>query len=326
MGHMSDTASRTMELLSRLQGHQPRTAERLAADMGVTTRTVRRDIARLRDLGYPVDTLRGPDGGYRLEPGAVLPPIFLTLDEAIATSLALQDNDDDNEDDLRRSSLTKIHASVPARIRWLTQAVAAATHTLVVDRVLRTEAHPVPVAILGELANACTRRVRIEIDYTDYHGTTTVRRVEPDRILHATRRWYLVGYDLDRADWRTFRIDRITTLHTTGTGSTPRPLPDPDMDQWVTDQLAAGWQQVRATVRAHAPAEAVQHWIAPAWGTVTPETSSTSLLHVGADTHDAIARWLLLLDTDITVIEPPELADSFHTLATRAFRAATRDA
>lgn len=325
MGHMSDTASRTMELLGRLQNHQPRTAEHLGSELGVTARTVRRDIARLRDLGYPVDTLRGPDGGYRLEPGAVLPPIFLSLDEAIATSLALQEPEDDLED-LRRSSLSKIHASVPDRIRWPTQSVTAATHTLVIDRVLRTDAYPVPVAVLGELADACTRRVRIELDYTDYQQTTTVRRVEPERIVHATRRWYLVGYDLDRAEWRTFRIDRVTTFRSPGTGSTPRPLPATDMDQWVTQRLAAGWQQVRATVRAHAPAETVKHWIAPAWGTVTPETTSTCMLRIGADSHDAIARWLLLLDTDITVIEPAELTDSFRTLATRAARAAIRDA
>jgi len=319
---MSDTASRTMELLGRLQGRRPRTADELATDLGVTSRTVRRDIARLRDLGYPVDTLRGPDGGYRLEAGAVLPPIFLTLDEAITTSLALQHQDDDDHDDLRRSSLAKIHASVPERIRWLTQAVAATTHTLVIDRVLRTDAHPVPVAVLGDLADACIRHVRIEVEYTDYHGATTQRRIEPDRIVNATRRWYLVGYDLDRTQWRTFRIDRMTSLRNTGTGSTPRRLPAADMDHWVTEQLGAGWQQVRAIVRAHAPAATVQHWIAPAWGTVVDETATTCLLHVGADSHDAIARWLLLLGTDITVVEPPELAHAFRRLAGRADLAA----
>lgn len=319
---MWDTTSRALELIARLEGRSPRSARTLADELGVTERTVRRDIARLRDLGYPIDTSRGPESGYSLEQGAVLPPILLTLDEAIVCTLALQ-NWRDSRDDLHSAAvLKKFQAALPRKVRLISDAVARSTTRWSPTELEQIAPFPVDPTAVGVLAGVCTRRRQLHIQYCGRGDRTSERTVEPHSIVHASRRWYLIAYDLVHEEWRTFRVDRITDQTETDVPSRKRELPDPDVEQWFTNQLAQGWRQVTATVRVHQPAAVARKWIAPAWGSVQSETSDKCLAHVGADTYDAIAAWLMLTEAELEIIDPPELAEAFHRLSDKAARAA----
>ncbi|WP_285041294.1 YafY family protein [Plantibacter sp. LMC-P-059a] len=319
---MWDTTSRTFRLLELLQRNGFMATERLADRLGVTTRTVRRDVARLRDLGYPVDTRLGVDGGYSIEPGAVLPPIHLTTEEALACALALRRWQDDVDGTLAASSLTKVVASLPPRARWIVDAVAAVTLDTPVDALEPIDHPTVDITLLGDLARTCLVRRRVGFAYTGRDGTSTPRRVDPHRLVNTARRWYLVAFDLDADAWRTFRVDRITGFAATELPVRERLLPNPDVEGWVTRQLTVGWQQVTGTVRVHAPIEAVSRWVAPAWGSVEAVSPEVTVVRAGADSHDAIARWLLLVQADVEVIEPDGLRAAFGRVAEQAGRAA----
>lgn len=319
---MRDATSRALELIARLEGRPPQSARSLADELGVTERTVRRDVARLRDLGYPIDTSRGVDNGYSLETGAALPPIVVTFDEAIVCTLALQNWQDTRDDVLAASALDKIRAALPRAARTISANVTAAVSRWNPMELLPVAPSPVDTATIGALARACIRRERVTARYASRDGGIRERRLEPHSIIHAGRRWYLVAFDLDRDDWRTFRVDRVDTVTDAGVPARHRDPPAEDLELWFTQQLAVGWQQVSATVRIHLPLRQARRWIAPAWGRLEPETETCCRAFVGADTYDAIARWLLLLDADIEILEPPALAEAFRRVATRATRTA----
>lgn len=319
---MWDTASRTLELIARLDGRAPQGARTLAEQLGVTERTVRRDVARLRDLGYPIDTTRGPDGGYSLEYGAALPPISMTFDEAIVCTLALQGWSGSRDEMLTMSAMGKVAAALPQKVRLMAAAVDSSTRTVSSATMFQPSSHATDPALIGVLARACARNVCVRFDYQARGRDVEARRAEPYMVMNANRRWYLVAYDLDRAGWRTFRVDRISACHLTETPILPHPLPADDMEAWVVRQIATGLRQVKATVRIHLPAEAARQFIAPVWGDLTPETPSTCLASIGSDDYASIARWLMLLDADIDVIDCDDLADAFLSLSKRAARAA----
>ena len=320
---MWDTASRSFEVLRQLQRRGFVSSERLAADLGVTTRTIRRDVARLRDLGYPIDTRLGLDGGYSLAPGSVLPPIFLSMDEALACTIALRRWDQATEQQLAAGTLQKIVASMPHRVQWIVAALDRTAVDLDIDGLKEPEPAVFDVGVLGELARACVLRGCMEFLYTQRNGTGERRRAEPFALVNTVRRWYLVAFDLDREDWRTYRVDRISAAKMTGTGARGRVFPGSSVRDWVTQQLRAGWQQVTATVRVHAPLAAVSRWVAPAWGTVEADGAGAVIVQAGADTYDALARWLLLLRADIDVIEPAQLREAFGRAAVQAARSAS---
>lgn len=319
---MRDAASRALELIARLEGRPPCSARALADELGVTERTIRRDVARLRDLGYPIDTSRGVDNGYSLEPGAALPPIVVTFDEAVVCTLALQSWQDTRDDLFSASVLGKIRAALPRNVRHVSNDVAASVTRWSPMDLHQVAPCPVDSTTIGTLARACVRRMRVAIRYTSRDGRVDTRTIEPHSIIHATGRWYLIAFDVDRGDWRTFRVDRIGEVTESGMRARRREIPAPDLEQWFTEQLSRGWQQATATVRIHLPLAQARRWIAPAWGRLDHDTETSCLARVGADTDDAIARWLLLLDADIEVIEPPTLAEAFQRIATQAARAA----
>ncbi|MGO2861325.1 MAG: helix-turn-helix transcriptional regulator [Brevibacterium sp.] len=319
---MWDTTSRTLELISKLEGRAPQSAQSLADHLGVTERTVRRDIARLRDLGYPVDTSRGAESGYSLEMGAVLPPIMVTPDEAVVCTLALQHWQDSNDYALSTSILQKLGAAMPQKVRIISGAVAASTVRWSPTELESVTPIPADASVIGTLTRACTNHMCVDIEYLGRSGRQSTRRVEPHLVINASRRWYVIAYDLRTEEWRTFRVDRIVSQRETVEPAKKRDLPDEDLEGWFTRQLAAGWRQVTATVRVQQAEELVREWIAPAWGTLVAESEDSCIVNVGADNYDGIARWLLLLNEDIDVIEPPELADAFRRVATRAVQAA----
>jgi predicted DNA-binding transcriptional regulator YafY len=320
---MLETSARLLRLLSLLQARREWTGPELARRLEVGERTVRNDIERLRNLGYPVDATRGAAGGYRLGAGAQLPPLLLDDDEAVAIVLGLRAATGVagvEETSLR--ALAKLEQVLPSRLR---RRIAALTDFAV--RVPADSPGPqVDPAVLTTLAAACRDAERLRFDYRTHGGRETRREVEPHRLVSWGRRWYLVAWDVERADWRTFRADRITPRIPTGPRFTPRGLPkdepDDDIATYVSRRVSAAAWRYRATVVVHAPAAVVARRINPAVGTVEARDPDTSLLRTGADDLDVIATHLGMLDADFDIVEPAELVEHVRTLAARYARAA----
>jgi predicted DNA-binding transcriptional regulator YafY len=317
-----ETSARLLRLLALLQARREWTGAELAGRLGVSTRTVRADIERLRGLGYPVDATRGAAGGYRLGAGAAVPPLLLDDEEAVAVAVTLRSVAGAGaaiagveETSLR--ALAKLEQVLPVRLRRRVTALQA-----YITPVPQDDQPPVvDPSLLTTLAGACRDRERVRFDYRDHAGATSLRAVEPYRLVTWGRRWYLVGFDTDRRDWRTFRVDRIELRTPSGPRFTPRELPEPDLAGYVSRRVsAAGWRY-RAEVLVRAPAETVRRRITPAVGTVEPVDEHTCLLHTGADSIETMAVYLSLLGLDFTPVDPPELVDYIRTLAGRYRRA-----
>lgn len=234
---MSDPTERTLKLLGLLQAHRQWSGEELAARLGTTQRTVRRDIERLRGLGYPVESLRGTGGGYQLAAGAALPPLLVDEDEAVAIVTALRSAATGAAAGLGESSvraLAKVTQVLPNRLRRRVEAVQSMSVTEIGDT-----APPIDAQALSTLALACRDQVQVQFGYAKARadGKAERRRVEPLRLVPVGRRWYLVGFDLDRADWRTFRLDRLTDPQPTSRTFRPRELPGGDAAAFVSAGL-----------------------------------------------------------------------------------------
>jgi predicted DNA-binding transcriptional regulator YafY len=325
MGFMWDTPGRVLRLLALLQRRRDWNAEQLAEELEVTPRTVRRDIGRLRELGYPIMTVLGASGGYRLEAGATLPPLMFDSDEAVAVMVCLQDavaNSATGTTESALSAFDKLHRVMPPRLQPAVAALLAHTSSLDLGTAIGTSPAPVDTTTLTLLARACRDRRQFQCQYRRSSGETQNRQLEPLHLVHTMGHWYLVAYSLDTGGWRTFRVDRISEAEITNKPSYPRKTPADDLHEYVTARLAAGWQQVTGTVRVYAPRTQVDPWVKPAWGTVTEETADTCIVNAGADSYPAMARWLLLLDAHLTVLEPAELRTAFADLAATAARIA----
>lgn len=227
---MSETSARLLNLLSLLQTPREWPGSELAGRLGVTTRTIRRDIDRLRELGYPVHATMGAEGGYRLTAGAAMPPLLLDDDEAVAVAVGLRTAAAGGVDGIEEVSvraLAKLEQVLPHRLRRRVGALTAFTVPILDAGGPRVDPHT-----LTELAHACRDRQRFRFDYTAHDGTASRRTVEPLRLVWARRHWYLVAWDADRADWRTYRADRLTPTPPHGPRFTPvrhRPRTSPPM-------------------------------------------------------------------------------------------------
>jgi predicted DNA-binding transcriptional regulator YafY len=318
---MLETSARLLRLLSLLQSPRDWTGAELAERLSVSPRTVRNDIERLRGLGYPVDATRGSVGGYRMGAGASLPPLLLDDEEAVAVALGLRTAAGGaiagvEETSLR--ALAKLEQVLPSRLRRRVNALQ--NYTVPVPRY-----DNVPTAepdVLSAVALACRDRETLRFDYRDHSGGTTRRKAEPYRLANWGRRWYLVAYDLERADWRTFRVDRLVPRLPAGPRFTPRELPEPDLAAYVARRVSAAAWRYRASVTVHAPAAEVVERINPAVGVVSPLTEQTCTLETGADSIDTLAVHLGLLGHDFDVTGPPELVEHLRELARRYERAA----
>jgi predicted DNA-binding transcriptional regulator YafY len=320
---MLETSARLLRLLSLLQSGRDWTGAELADRLEVSARTVRADVERLRRLGYPVHATRGTVGGYRLGAGASLPPLLLDDEEAVAVAVGLRAAAQGaiagiEETALR--ALTKLEQVLPARLRGRVRAMAAFTVPVPPDR-------PGPVvdpAVLSTLAALCRDRERLRFDYRDQGGASSVRVVEPYRLVSWGRRWYLVAWDVERHDWRTFRADRIQPRTPTGPRFAPREPPDADLAAYVSRRVSAAAWRYRARVTVHAPAEVIAERINPAVGTVEALDEHTCVLDTGADTIETLAVHLGLLGVDFTVTNPPELVEHVRMLSARYGRATGR--
>ncbi|TDD33575.1 YafY family transcriptional regulator [Actinomadura sp. KC06] len=319
---MRDPSGRLLRLLSLLQTPREWSGAELGDRLGVTARTIRRDVDRLRELGYPVHATHGNTGGYRLTAGAAMPPLVLDDDEAIAIAIGLRTaaaGAVTGIEDTSLRALAKLEQVLPHRLRSRVAALSAAAVSLPPQDAAPPAADP---GVLAQLAAACVTREKVRFTYTAAAGRETRRHAQPHRLVAAGRRWYLVAYDEDRADWRTFRADRITGPHRTGVRGPERELPGgADAVTWAMDALAGGSGTIRARLRLHLPAEeAAQH--VTAWqGVLEPVDDRTCLLHTQSDSLRFLAYRVTLLTVDYTLLDPPELADHLAAIATRATRA-----
>ena len=305
-------AGRLLHLLSLLQSRSDWTGGDLAERLGVTGRTVRRDVNRLRALGYPVEAAPGVAGGYRLGVGARLPPLLLDDDEAVAVALGLGTAAGGTVTGLEEAAvaaLAKLEQVLPDRLRHRVRAVQAATVPL------RPAGPEVPASTLVTLAQACRGRERLRFDYTDGRGVTTERAVEPFRLVPTGRRWYLVARDVRRDAWRTFRVDRIAEPQATGHRFTL--VDPPDAAALVSSSVAVAPYAHRAVVRVGAPAEAVKAVVPPTVGVVEPAGAASCLLRTGGDELDVILGHLVLLGHEFEVLEPPALRERAVALGRR---------
>lgn len=297
---MVETSARLLKLLSLLQTPRDWSGPELAERLGVTTRTVRNDVDRLRGLGYPVHATPGVAGGYKLGAGAKMPPLLLDDDEAVAIALSLSTQDSETAD----RALRKLEQVLPSRLRHRVSALQEVTVGTA------TELDP---EVTVQIVTACRARERLRFDYVKFGGEHDRREVEPYRLVHTRGRWYLVAWDVARQDWRTFRADRIRPRVPTGPRFTPRELPD--LQAHLAQGLATAAWRFRATVTVHAPAPEIAAKVPAALVEAVDDT--TCRMTAGADTPQMLAVYLGMLDCGFEVDGPPELVQHLGKTADR---------
>jgi predicted DNA-binding transcriptional regulator YafY len=314
---MPEPSARLLRLLSLLQARRDWTGTELAARLGVTTRTVRHDVDRLRGLGYPVDARPGVAGGYRLGTGGALPPLLLDDEEAVAIAIGLRTAASGSIAGIEETSvraLAKLQHLLPARLRHRVSAFQAALP-------VPSRGPRVDPDVLTMIASACRDHERLRFDYQAHSGTASRREVEPYRLVNDRQHWYLVAWDTDRNAWRTFRADRIEPRPPAGPRFTPRALPP---DREIAAQVARGANQAtwryRARVIVHAPASHVRDRL-PIPVTVTDLGADRCAFEPGSDHPEMLALYLGLLDADFTVADAPELVAALDKLVRRYQRA-----
>ncbi|WP_020663065.1 helix-turn-helix transcriptional regulator [Amycolatopsis benzoatilytica] len=314
---MSDPSARLLQLLSLLQTPRQWPGSELAERLGVGPRTVRRDIERLRELGYPVEAAMGAEGGYRLVAGTALPPLLLDDEEAVAIAVGLRlasGHAVTGIDEASVRALTKLERVLPSRLRRRVRALAAATVPLPSG-----DGPRVDPSRLTALATAIANTERLRFHYLANSGEETRRLAEPHHLVSSGRRWYLLAFDADRADWRIFRVDRIERLQLIGTRFERRELPAEDPAAYVTSKLHTSRPTHRAVVTVHAPAAEVSRLWGAA-GEVTPVDEQTCRVTSPADTLEWLAFRLTGLGREFEVHEPPQLAAHLRELGARALR------
>ncbi|MFD8413420.1 helix-turn-helix transcriptional regulator [Streptomyces sp. NPDC059650] len=305
---MLETSARLLRLLSLLQAHREWTGADLAERLGVTPRTVRRDVERLRELGYPVNATPGTGGGYQLGAGAELPPLLLDDDEAVAVAVGLRTAAGNGVEGIGEASvraLAKLEQVLPGRLRRRVSAIDEFT----VPMLRAPDRSAVDPSVLAELAAACRDNERLRFAYRDHAGSASRRVVEPHRLVCTERRWYLVAWDVERQDWRTFRADRIEPRPPHGPRFVPRPAPAPDLAAYVSRGVAQGAYAARAVLRLGLPAEEAARLIGPSEGALEPVDDKSCLLRTGATSLDVLVIHVMLLGCEFEVVEPPELTD-----------------
>lgn len=307
-----ETVGRLLRLLSLLQARPYWSGPDLAVRLEVTERTLRRDVARLRELGYPVEAVSGPGGGYRLTAGGALPPLLLDDDEAVVVAMSLQAVARGGLPGLQDpavAALAKIEQVFPRRLRDRVDDLTEAT-------VMVGGASPrrvtLDVGMLVTLARACRGGMRIRFQYRDASGRRSERHVDPHRLVNVVGRWYLVAWDRDREDWRTFRVDRLAAVTQTGMRVVSREVPDPA--SLVTQGIALAAYRHEGRVLLEVDPAVARREVPPTVGLIE-ETPQGTLLRVGADDLGWIARYLANLPWRFQVVDPPELKEAIRDLA-----------
>jgi predicted DNA-binding transcriptional regulator YafY len=320
---MANPGTRTLQLLSLLQSRRYWPGPELAARLEVSPRTLRRDVDRLRDLGYPVEARQGLGGGYQLAAGAVLPPLVLDNDEAVAIGVGLQAAIEAGTvagiEEPAVRALSKVVQVMPARLRRRIEALAAMTDPVA----WRDSASRVDADVLVSVAVACRDAERLQFAYRARRGERSRRQVDPHRLVLLGRRWYLVAWDLSRFDWRTFRLDRLEEPVATGERAVPRRLPGEDAAAFVRSSIESVPQRHQVDVLIDAPAAVVRERIGP-WGALEDVSSGGCRFTMTSDTLDWPTLALGNAAADFEVVAPPELVDHLSERATLFARAVNR--
>lgn len=314
---MSETTGRVLQLLGLLQSRRVWSGEELAERLGVTTRSVRRDIDRLRELGYPVAASKGHGGGYQLGAGAALPPLLLDPDEAVAMAVCLRLAAGGSVAGVGESALralSKLDQVMPSRLRSQVSAVHDATVTLTTN-----PSEVVAPDVLMTLARACRDHEHVTAGYVDRAGAATRRRLEPYQLVTTGRRWYLLGYDRDKQDWRSLRLDRMADV--TAAGSTFTPREAPDAADYVRRSISTSPYRYVARVRYQAPAEAIAAHFPPASAQIEPDGPDACIVTAGADDPERMALYFAVEGTEFEVLGPPEVVAAVDAVADRLRRA-----
>jgi predicted DNA-binding transcriptional regulator YafY len=319
---MSETSSRLLELLSLLQARRDWTGEELSRRLDVSGRTIRRDVERLRGLGYPVESLTGPAGGYRLGAGTTMPPLLLDDDEAIAIAVGLRTAARTSVTGIEETSvraLIKLEQVLPARLRRRVSALGSA---------MVAPPSPGPTVDpqhLTVIAAACRDSERIRFAYRSRDGSDSRREVEPYALVNLGRRWYLAAWDCRREDWRSFRVDRLTAAASTGVRFEPRKLPARDAATYVAESISGAPSRYEATVTLSVAADEIEGRFPSYWGgAFEPVDEQSCIYRTRDDDLGWLAMRIAMLGVDFVVHEPPELVDHFRALAARLGRATVR--
>lgn len=312
------TTGRVLQLLGLLQSRRVWSGDELAARLGVTGRSVRRDVERLRDLGYPVHASKGHGGGYQLGAGAALPPLLLDPDEAVAMAVCLRVAAGGSVAGVGESALralTKLDQVMPSRLRSQVAAVHDATTTLTTGQ----SDELVDPDVLMTLARASRDHEHVSAGYVDRDGNTTQRRLEPYQLVTTGTRWYLLCFDRDREDWRSLRLDRMADVVARGT--TFRPREAPDAARYVRRAITASPYRYVARVRYQASKEVVAQSFSDASADIEADGPHACIVTAGADDPVRIVPWLALPGVEFEVLEPPEVVAAVREVAERLLRA-----
>ncbi len=315
---MLETSARLLRLLSLFQAQRYWSGAELSDRLEVTPRTLRRDVDRLRSLGYPVNSTSGAAGGYQLGSGTTLPPLLLDDEEAVAVAVGLRTAASGTVTGMEEASvraLAKLQQMLPGRLRRRVTAL----HSFIVP--LANTGPTVDAETLSVIAGACRDYQKLAFGYHSREGAASTRDVEPHRMVHTGRRWYLVAWDLGRNDWRTFRVDRIESRLTTGPRFAPRKPPEGGFAAYVSRSVSFAADPHRARITLHVPLETAAERIPSAAGTLQAIDDHTCELRLSANSLDHLSVYLVLIGFEFEVREPPELVDRVRSLAERFTRA-----
>ncbi|KUI48646.1 transcriptional regulator [Mycobacterium sp. GA-1199] len=318
---MSETTSRILQLLGLLQSRRVWTGEELAERLAVTTRSVRRDIERLRDLGYPVHASKGHGGGYQLGAGAALPPLLLDPDEAVAMAVCLRLAAGGTVAGVGESALralTKLDQVMPSKLRSQVAAVHESTVTLMAP----TSDTPVEPDVLMTLARACRDHEHVATGYVDIRGNATQRRIEPYQLVTTGRRWYLLAYDRDKQDWRSLRLDRMNDVRAQGSTFVPREAPD--AAAYVRRSISSSPYRYVARVHFSAPESVVAQHFSPSSAMIEPDGPDACLVTAGADDPERMVLYFAAVGCDFRVLSPPEVIQAAEAVWKRLRRSVSR--
>ncbi len=319
---MVQTSARLLAMLSLLQLRREWTGQELADRLEVGPRTIRRDIDKLRSLGYPIEAAPGVAGGYRLGAGGELPPLLLDDAEAVAVAVGLRTAASGSIAGIEETSvraLAKLEQVLPSRLRRRVSALGGATSTFNVD------GPRIDAEMLATLAAACRDWTRLRFTYVARDERSSQRHAEPSAVVYSGYRWYLVAFDLDRDDWRTFRIDRIRGRVRLTERGRQRTVPGGDPAAFVKQQLRGMVGEPDATpgrIRVHAPAARITRRIPKRYATVEPEGETSCLVSTRRAWSSEFVVWMGLLGEPLEVLEPPELVRAVRELGTRLSHAA----
>ncbi|MEW6346534.1 MAG: YafY family protein [Paraburkholderia sp.] len=319
---MLQNSSRLLRLLGMLRNAPTWHGAVLAERLGITERTVRRDVDHLRGLGYRISATPGPDGGYSLEAGTSMPPLLFEEDEALAVSLALRTLAASGVQGIEESALAalvKLEHLMPPRHSRKAKTFFASIQKL-------AQSGPkVDPTVLATLAGACADHEELQFRYMDVKARASQRTIEPQGLVNAESRWYLVAWDRSREDWRTFRVDRIVPPVSSGARFKPRIGPHKgDLAAYVSRSISTSAYTVRAKVILHAPMQALAQSICPLVGQLAPLDSRRCIVYTGANSVHAIASWLCTLEVEFDIVEPPELLEFLRGMNARVHQALER--